>query len=384
MAPPASNGTMKQIAVSFAVLVAVCTQVAFAQDVTGTWQGTLQPGPTLRIVLKITNGDAGRLNAVMYSIDQGPQPVAATVAIQGDTVKLSMPGIGGSFDGRLSADGKAISGTFVQGGRPLPLNLVRATADTAWAIPAAPPSATPMAASANPAFDVVTIKPSDPNRPGKVFTVRGHQVMTINTTLNDLITMAYSVHVRQVVGGPDWLETQKYDITGEPDAPGQPSTAQLRVMLQKLLADRFKLSFHRDKKELPVYALVAGPKGPTLTKSAGDPNGLPGLFFQGLGVLPARNATMSDLANVMQTAVLDRPVVDQTGISGRYDFTLKWTPDETQFASMGVRVPPPADDPNAPPGLFTAIQEELGLKFESTKAPVDVIVIDRIERPADN
>ena len=375
---------MKKIAACLIVLVAMGTQGLFAQDATGTWQGSIQPGPTIRLVIKISSGEGGRLNGVLYSIDQGPQPIATTVLLQGDAVKLTMPGIGGGYDGRLSADGKTISGTFTQGGRGLPLNLVRTTPETAWAIPQPPASTAPMAANANPAFEVATIKPSDPNRPGKLFTVRGRQVLTVNTTVSDMLAVAYGIHPRQIVGGPDWLATQKYDVTGEPDTPGQPSTAQLRVMLQKLLGDRFKLSFHRDTKELPVYALVVGPKGPLLTRSAGDPNGLPGLLFQGLGVLPARNATMGDFAGVMQTAVLDRPVVDKTGLSGRYDFTLKWTPDETQFASMGVRVPPPTDDPNAPPGLFTAIQEQLGLKFDSTKAPVDVLVIDRVERPSEN
>ena len=155
-------------------------------------------------------------------------------------------------------------------------------------------------------------------------------------------------------------------------------------MVQKLLADRFKLTFHRDKKELSVFAIVVGKNGPKLTKSAGDPNGLPGLFFRGLGDLPARNATMADFAGVMQTAVLDRPVVDQTGLSGRFDFELKWTPDETQFAGLGVRVPAPSDDLAAPPDLFTAIQEQLGLKLQSTKAPVEVLVIDRVEKPSEN
>jgi uncharacterized protein (TIGR03435 family) len=86
----------------------------------------------------------------------------------------------------------------------------------------------------------------------------------------------------------------------------------------------------------------------------------------------------------MQTAVLDRPVVDKTGLAGRYDFVLTWTPDETQFASMGVRVPPPPADGSGPPGLFTAFQEQLGLKLESTKAPADVLVIDRLDRPSEN
>jgi uncharacterized protein (TIGR03435 family) len=82
--------------------------------------------------------------------------------------------------------------------------------------------------------------------------------------------------------------------------------------------------------------------------------------------------------------VLDRPVVDRTALTGRFDFNLTWTPDDSQFREMGVRVPAPSNDPNAPPGLFTAIQEQLGLRLESTKAPVDVLVIDRVERPSEN
>jgi uncharacterized protein (TIGR03435 family) len=154
-------------------------------------------------------------------------------------------------------------------------------------------------------------------------------------------------------------------------------------MIQKLLAERFQLAFHHDKKELSVYALVVGKTGPKLTKSQGDPNGLPGLFFQGLGVLPARNSTMADFAGVMQSAVLDRPVVDQTGIQGRWDFILKWTPDQSQFGALGVKIPPPAEDA-AEPDLFTAIQQQLGLRLESVKAPVDVLVIDKVERPSAN
>jgi uncharacterized protein (TIGR03435 family) len=133
-----------------------------------------------------------------------------------------------------------------------------------------------------------------------------------------------------------------------------------------------------------VYALTVGKTGSKLVKSEGDPNGLPGLFFRGLGALNVRNATMTDFTGLMQAAVLDRPVVDQTGLPGRYDFTLNWTPDETQFASMGVSVPPPADNAAAPPDLFTAIQEQLGLKLEATKAMVDILVIDRVAKPSAN
>jgi uncharacterized protein (TIGR03435 family) len=241
-----------------------------------------------------------------------------------------------------------------------------------------------MAADAPAGFEVATIKPSDPNRPGKLFTVRGRQVMTVNTTVNDLITFAYGLHARQVTGAPEWAESEKFDVTGQPEAPGVPSQAQLRTMIQKLLADRFQLAFHREQRELPVYAILVGNSGPKLTRNDSNPNGLPSLLFKGLGVLPAMNASMADLANVMQAAVLDRPVVDKTGLPGRYDFTLTWTPDESQFAGLGVRVPPPSGDANAPPGLFTAVQEQLGLRFDSTRAPVEVLAIDRVEKPSAN
>jgi uncharacterized protein (TIGR03435 family) len=242
-----------------------------------------------------------------------------------------------------------------------------------------------MSKDANPVFEVATIKPSKPGQPGKGFTVRGRRFLTINTSVSDLITFSYDLHARQVAGGAAWLESDKLDITGEPDGQGQPSLAQWKIMIQKLLADRFKLTFHREQKELPVYAIVVGKNGPKLTNSEGDPNGLPGLAFRGLGNLPVRNAKISDFAGVMQAAVLDRPVVDHTGLPGRYDFTLTWTPDSSQFAGMGITVPTPAaDDSTAPPDLFTAMVQQLGLRMESTKAPVDVLVIDRVEKPSEN
>jgi len=163
-----------------------------------------------------------------------------------------------------------------------------------------------------------------------------------------------------------------------------PNDKQLKSMLKKLLADRFQLKFHTDKKELSVYALVPAKTGPKLTKSEADAGSLPGLFFRGLGKLNVRNATMLDFTQLMQEAVLDRPVVDQTGLTGRWDFTLNWTPDESQFGGIGIKVPAPSDKVDAPPPLFTAIQEQIGLKLDPTKAPVDVMVIDKAERSSDN
>lgn len=241
-----------------------------------------------------------------------------------------------------------------------------------------------MPTDANPSFEVATIKPSRPDEPGKAFMVRGARFTTVNTTLGDLIGFAYDVQSKQVVGGPPWMDSEKFDIEAKPDIPGTPSREQLRSMVQKLLADRFQLKFHKDNKELSAYVLSVGKNGAKMTKNTGDPNGLPGLFFRQLGFLTVRNATMSDFAHLMQSAVLDRPVVDQTGLDGKWDFILKWTPDESQFSGMGVKVPPPTDAADAPPPLFTAIQEQIGLKLEAGKAPVEVLVLDHFAEPSAN
>jgi uncharacterized protein (TIGR03435 family) len=155
-------------------------------------------------------------------------------------------------------------------------------------------------------------------------------------------------------------------------------------MFQKLLADRFQLKFHRDTKELSAYVLTVAKSGPKMTKSDADANALPALFFRALGALTVQNATMDDFAHLMQSAVLDRPVVDQTGLPGKWNFLLKWTPDESQFGGMGVKVPPPSDAIDAPPPLFTAIQEQIGLKLDAGKAQVGVLVLDHVEKPSAN
>jgi uncharacterized protein (TIGR03435 family) len=356
-----------------------------ATDIVGIWQGTLrvpQANRDLRILNKITRDEKGNLKVMDYSIDQGGMPMLANKAsFEGGVLKFSIDAIGGTYQGTMSADGKTLTGTWTQGPGSLALNLDRVTPDAAWPIPEPPK---PMAADADPSLEVATIKPSDPNRPGRAFLWRGNRFVTFNTTLNSLIGFAYDVQDKQVIGGPEWLNSDKFDIEGKPDTPGTPSREQLRTMLRKLLADRFQLKFHNDKRELPAYVLTAGKTEPKMTKDDTSPNGLPGLFFRQLGDLNVRNATMEDFVHLMQSAVLDRPVVDQTGLTGKWDFELKWTPDDSQFGSMGMRPPPPSDAPDAPPPLVTAIQEQLGLKLESGKAQVDVMIIDHVEKPSPN
>jgi uncharacterized protein (TIGR03435 family) len=154
-------------------------------------------------------------------------------------------------------------------------------------------------------------------------------------------------------------------------------------LLRTLIEDRFKLVTHRDKRDLPSYALVVGSGGAKLLRNDTNPNGPPGIGFKAPGVMSAVNATMGEVAGTMQGNVMDRPVLDRTGLQGRFDFTLSWTPDESQFRGMGIQVPPPPPDAKLP-GLFTAIQEQLGLRLESVTAPVEVIVIDKVDRPSEN
>ena len=354
-------------------------------NIEGTWQGTLHiPQHDLRIVLKVTKDPAGALSAINYSIDQGGTPIPVSkITFQDSELKFSVDALDGNYDGKMSADGNSIAGQWTQG-QPLALVFERATNDTAWAIPEPPPKLPAMPADANPTFEVATIKPSKPDQPGKMFGVRGARFTTINTTLADLIQFAYDVQEKQVLNGPPWLETDKFDIAAQPDIPGTFTDKQLKSMIQKLLADRFQLKFHKDSKELSAYVLTVAKTGSKLKKSEGDPSGLPALYFRQLGALTVRNATMSDFSHLLQAAVLDRPVVDQTGLDGRYDFLLKWTPDESQFAGMGIKIPPPTDAADAPPPLFTAIQEQIGLRLEAGKAPVPVLVLDHVEKPSGN
>ncbi|MGB9288449.1 MAG: TIGR03435 family protein [Terracidiphilus sp.] len=364
------------------------TAAASTTDIVGIWQGTLHvpansnhPAIDLRIENKITHDDKGNLKVVDYSIDQGGRPFAANKAsFQNGDFKYAIDQINGSYEGKMSADGKTITGNWTQGDS-IPLVLTRVTADAAWPIPEPPK---PMAADANPKFDVLTVKPSDPNRPGKLFTIRGRHVMTINTTVSDLVAFGYSIQTKQMENAPAWFD-EKYDLDAVPDVEGQPNIQQMRILVRDALVERFGLKFHYEQRELAVYALTVAKGGPKLTVTTDKPSTPGNFLFGGLGRLHVTNSTMKDFCHGMQEAVMDKPVVDQTGLTDRYDFNLNWTPDESQFAAMGAHIPPPnTDDPNAPPSLYVALQEQLGLKLDSTKANADVMVIDHVEKPGAN
>jgi uncharacterized protein (TIGR03435 family) len=377
---------MKKLVLLLIAFMAGSGGALYAQSIAGSWQGTLpgqRGGPALRLVFQISNNPDQTLKAVAFSIDQGGQPITASaVTFQSSNLKITLSAIGGVYEGRLGADGNTITGTWTQGA-PTPMNLARATPTTAWAIPEPPPPPKPMAADASLAFEVATIKPSDPAVPGQSILVgRGGANMftTTNTTLNDLLVFAYGIHPQQLSGGPSWLGTERFDITAKPEALGVPDATQLRTMVQKLLTERFNLAFRREKKELSAYTLTVGRNGPKLSKNESGGT-LPGFGGRGPGAIGVRNSTMTEFASFLQARILDRPVVDQTSLSGKWDFTLEWRPDPTQAGPNAPQLPP---EVASRPDIFTAFQEQIGLKLEATKTPVEVFVIDRVEKPSEN
>jgi len=249
-------------------------------DLSGNWQGTLKAGKDLRIIFNIYKGEKDGWSAKMYSIDQTPHPFPVTSVIrQGSAVTISVDLLGGSFEGKLDASGKSIAGTWTQGGQPLPLTLLRATPETAWDIPTPPAAEKPMAADADPSFDVATIKPNPSGGSSlQGLGPKGRHLMVVNGSLDDLITFAYSLQVKQVVNGPGWMDSDRYDIDALPDQPGTPNLEQARSMMKKLLADRFALKFHHDKRDLAAYVLTVWKTGQKLTPTQLKGN-LPGFFY---------------------------------------------------------------------------------------------------------
>jgi uncharacterized protein (TIGR03435 family) len=354
-------------------------------NITGTWQGKghAPGGHDLRFVLKIAKDEKGTLSATLYSIDQKEAPLAGdAVRFEGGTLRFvnQFPGL--TYEGKISADGNSISGTVTQLGS-FPLVLERATPETEWTTPAPPQRIVSMATDAKPGVEVATIKPTQPGTQLFMLVIQGENVVVKNFTLKYLIKFAYDVPERQIAGGPGWLDTDRWDIEAKPDTPGMPSTAQMREILQKLLVERFALKFHEEKRNMAAFALTVGKNGPKMTKTADASESAN--FTVPLGMVGARSATMGEFAHLLQSDILGEPVVDNTGLSGRWDFTLNWTPDETQFVGRGMKAPPPAaDDANAPPPLYTAIQEQLGLKLEPQKVDAPVMLVDHVEHPSPN
>jgi uncharacterized protein (TIGR03435 family) len=249
-------------------------------------------------------------------------------------------------------------------------------------------------------YDVATVKPSDPNRPPDEddigYDTKTGVFNTVNQSLKDITKFAYDFSNgadQQISGGSKWVNSEKFDIVAKPDSDttaalqkltGKERTQQIRLMVQALLEDRFKLRIHHYTKVLPVLLLSVDKNGLKITpsKMEADPKRWEGIRGRP-GQLEGKACEMAVFADVLTALpeVGGRLVLNRTGLMGKYDFMLKWTPDSTLGPpSMGSAI---SLDPSAP-SLFTAIAQQLGLKLEATKAPVDTIVIDAVTMPSPN
>jgi uncharacterized protein (TIGR03435 family) len=348
-----------------------------AQDIAGTWQGTMEGGKGSRILLKAVKGDgAADWRGLVYELDSNiafAGRTTSSMSLQGGMLRFTVKSTEASYEGKLNAEGTAFAGTWVQGGQSHALELARANEATAWEIPKEDAA---MPRDADPDWDVTTVRPSDPDDHNSGFHLNGRNIFIENQSVETMLLVGFGVHKKQLVGAPDWIETEKWDVKGVPDVAGEPNMKQFEGMVQKALVERFGLKFHWETRDLPVYGVNVAKGGMKLVKSEGDPNGLPdetGNGGNGQQMMRFTNVSMDDFAMSMEFE-MDKPVVNQTRLEGKYDFTLRWTYDEGRVGA----------DPNAPPGLFTAVQEQLGLKFDSVKAPAKVLVVDAVERPGAN
>jgi uncharacterized protein (TIGR03435 family) len=262
------------------------------------------------------------------------------------------------------------------------------------------------AQSSRPQFEVTSVKPSAPGQQGLMEMQPNGRFVAYAATVRNLTT-AYRMRNFQVVGGPGWIDTDRYDIearaeegsispaTGFPD-PNVPGPIEIRI--QSLLENRFQLQVHRETRELPVYELLVAKGGSKMKlsddqtvqlRASGDPppperaGSLPrGSMRAGRGNLETNALPFTNFVSAL-SGITGRKVVDKTGLIGFYDIKLQWTPDPVPADAAAPRPEVPPVDSNGP-SLFTAIQEQLGLKLESAKGPVEVLVIDSVSKPTEN
>ena len=237
--------------------------------------------------------------------------------------------------------------------------------------------AAPLFSQPAPAFEVTSVKANRTghNAIGNHFTEQ--QMSWTCVPLSVLIESVYRLRNYQLIGAPSWVDNERWDIDAK--ANGAIPRNQMMPMLGTLLADRFNLKVHRETRELPIYRLVIAKGGVKLTEIK---DGEPRTHTPGISNRPSHltgwASPIAQLVDFLSGSYLNQPIVDATGLTGKYDFDLKWTADETQAYARDEAAEPGG------PSLFAAIQEQLGLKLEPAKGPVEVIVIDHVEHPTEN
>jgi uncharacterized protein (TIGR03435 family) len=219
-------------------------------------------------------------------------------------------------------------------------------------------------------FEVASVKPTATEGFFTMDFLPGGGISTRNMTVHNLLRNAYGLQDYQIAGGPGWIDSTGFDIEAKAGAgAGEVPREQVLKMIQALLADRFQLALHRETRQLPIYALVVGKTGPRLRAADSSVGGTKMM----MGQLIVKKMSMTTLANLLAFD-LKRPVRDDTALKGDFAFTLEWT--------LGLGESDAG--PSSRPSLFTAVQEQLGLKLESAKGPVEVVIIDSVEKPSEN
>ena len=239
----------------------------------------------------------------------------------------------------------------------------------------ATPAQKPMPKDAKPVFEVVTVKPTPPEERNQGFQTQGSHIKLVRQTVQSMLMFAYGVHGKQIVDAPDWVQSEAFNVDGIPDVAGDPNLPQFQSLVKQLLADRFGVRVHSTQRELSYYALRVAPGGLKIARSTAPEDASPDQTGNG----GSKGQTMKYTNNSMDEFLVglryftDRPLVNETALAGRYDFTLQWTPDQ-------MKTP----EGEAAPGLFTAMREQLGLELKPAKGPVEVLAVDAVQKPGAN
>jgi uncharacterized protein (TIGR03435 family) len=338
-----------------ALLCSACA--AFCQDagVSGNWSGIFREGP----IYVILQQDGSKLSG-----SGGPTKKQQMLDFKNGSVEGShVVFAAGPMHFELQLEGETMRGEMTINGESSKVYLKRAGGKSGPA----------------PTFEVASVKPSHPpdnERFRSSMKMDPGRITCTNTTLKRFIIAAYDMKDYQVIG-PSWIDSERYDIVAT--MPRDSTSDEVLRMLQGLIAERFHLAFHNESRELPVYALATGKAGHKLKEvefGRGSSNISP-------GKLEAHSIGMANLTDMLSRMV-ERPVIDATGLKGFFDFNLEWTPDDAGAASRPAESGTPVDSAVGP-NLIVALQQQLGLKLEPRKAPLDVMVIDRVEKiPTEN
>jgi uncharacterized protein (TIGR03435 family) len=350
-----------------------------AQSIAGTWQGTLSPpnsNSSVRLVFTIAKNPDASLRGGLKYIDNDFGFAFSSVTFAAPDLALAQDSIGLTFQATLSADGHTLTGTWGQGKQSLPLTLSLATPDTLWK-PAGPP---PMAANADPSYEVAVIKPAPPEEQHPIYNLTGPEFHATGTSAGELIKIVYRIRGRQILNMPPWVADTKFDITAKPDTPGVASEDQTRIMVKKLLADRFHFVCHTGTHDFPSLAMTLDPKGPHPIPSdpdLGGHNSIIGRQEGGDVVLHLTGATMQFFLKTLMDRYRDKQIVDETGLTGAYDITLRLPAAAMQGIGDGGAEEETGSD-------YISAAEKAGFKFVSRKEALPVVIIDHIDQPTPN